>query len=312
VTTECAFVTCEEIRALDPDDRLALDELRRRGVSVSVSVWSDPDVDWSAIRLCVLRSTWDYHARHHEFMAWLERITALTGVRNDPQMIRWNAHKSYLRELASCGVPIVATAWLMQGPRHELAEVIRTRGWAEVVIKPARGAAASDVLHVGRGAASLAEGQAHIERLLAKHDVLVQPYLSSVSENGERALVFFDGRYSHAVIKKPFDTKLAIDNARSARVEASTEEIAVAESAIDAVPGQPLYARVDLLRDDDGRPCVNEVELIEPALYLAVHEPARIAFADAVQRELGELSGAPNQMGRSPAMVARRTRRSAG
>src|SRR3984957_15507143 len=148
------------------------------------------------------------------------------------------------------------------------------------MIKPGRGAAASDLLLVRGNGSGHGSGQAHLDRLLAAHDVLVQPYLESIAEHGERALVFFDGRFSHAVRKKPFDTKLAID-AGSPRVDA-----AVARAAIDAAPGRPLYARVDLLRDDDGHACVNEVELIEPALYLSAHDPARVAFADAVEREL--------------------------
>src|ERR1700722_3913515 len=124
------------------------------------------------------------------------------------------------------------------------------------MIKPGRGAAASDLLLVRGNGSGHGSGQAHLDRLLAAHDVLVQPYLESVAEHGERALVFFDGRFSHAVRKKPFDTKLAID-AGSPRIDASEEEVAVARSAIDAAPGRPLYARVDLLRGDDGRACVN-------------------------------------------------------
>lgn len=279
------FVTCEQVPALDPDDRVALEELRGRGVAASVSVWSDPSVDWSAAPLCLLRSTWDYHARYPEFMAWLERATAVTVVRNDPTLVRWSAHKSYLRDLADHGVPVVPTTWLRQGDRHDIGAVAAAAGWRDVVIKPARGAAASDVLLVGGRGSGRDVGQAHLDRLIAAHDVLVQPYLESVAEHGERALVFFDGRFSHAVRKKPFDTKLAID-AGSPRVDASDQEVAVARAAIDAAPGKTLYARVDLLRDDDGHACVNEVELIEPALYLSAYEPARVAFADAVEREL--------------------------
>ena len=290
--TQCAFVTCEQVSALDPDDRAALDELRARGVRATAWVWSDPTVDWSAALLCVLRSTWDYHTRYPEFLAWLERVTEVTVVRNDPHLLRWSAHKSYLRELAGRGIPVVPTAWLTQGERYALADVVAERAWDDAVIKPARGAAASNVLRVRGRAASSGAGQAHVDRLLREQDVLVQPYLESVGDYGERALVFFEGRYSHAVLKKPFDTKLAIDHTRSARVVASAEEVAVATSAIEAVPGKPLYARVDLLRDGDGHPCVSEVELIEPALYLAIHEPARVAFADAVQRELDAIGDA--------------------
>jgi glutathione synthase/RimK-type ligase-like ATP-grasp enzyme len=283
---DCTLVTCEKVSALDPDDRTLLHALRERGLTVSSAVWSDPQVDWAGSRLCVLRSTWDYHSRYRDFLIWIERAAAVTAIRNDPHLLRWNAHKAYLRELELLGVPIVATVWITQGATRGLAELSEAHGWRELVIKPAHGAAAHSVMRVGREAEALALGQAHLDGLVQTQDALVQPYLSAVAAYGERALIFFEGRYSHAVVKKPFNTVLAVGDARSARVEAAEEEIEVASKAVMAVPAQPLYARVDLLRDDAGNVRVNEVELIEPSLYLTAHDPARGTFADAIEREL--------------------------
>lgn len=282
---DCTLVTCDLVPELDSDDQLLLRELKKRGLSVSVGSWSDPRVDWSASRLCVLRSTWDYHQRHRDFMAWIERASRLTVLRNDPQLLRWNAHKSYLRELERSGVPIVPTEWLPQGDRATLNELRQIRGWHEIVLKPALGAAAHDVTHVRGDAASFAAGEARLNDLLAKTDVLVQPYLKAVVEYGERALIFLRGRYSHAVVKKPFDTVLIVGGATSL-IEATADEIAVAIQATAALPRAPIYARIDLLRDDAGGVRVSEVELIEPGLYFAAHEPAVRDFADAVETEL--------------------------
>lgn len=99
-------------------------------------------------------------------------------------------------------------------------------------------------------------------------------------------MVFFAGRYSHAVVKKPFDTVLAVGDARSSRVEADACEIETARQALRAVPGRPLYARVDLLRDDSHNVCVSEVELIEPGLYLGVDASATRLFAETIESEL--------------------------
>jgi glutathione synthase/RimK-type ligase-like ATP-grasp enzyme len=283
---DCTLVTCEKVPALDPDDRMLLHELRARGVAVSIEVWSDPTVDWAASRLCVLRSTWDYHRRYQDFITWVEHVAAVTAIRNDRDLLRWNAHKSYLRELELLGVPVVPTAWVLQGEASDVADLAESRGWGDIVIKPSHGAAAHNVLLVRREAELLAAGQAHLDCLVQTQGALVQPYLKSVAAYGERALIFFHGRYSHAVAKKPFDTVLAVSKARSARVEATAEEIGVAAKAVRTLPGQPLYARVDLLRDDEDNVRVSEVELIEPGLYLAVHDPARVAFADAIEREL--------------------------
>jgi glutathione synthase/RimK-type ligase-like ATP-grasp enzyme len=282
---DCTLVTCEKVADLDPDDRLLMHELQTRGLTVSIESWSDPRAQWGASRLCIVRSTWDYHERYDEFIAWVEHAASLTVLKNDPRVLRWNAHKSYLKELEWLGVPIVPTAWVSRGEPCDLAELAETRGWHDVVLKPARGAAAHQVTLVRRGAASFAAGQAQFGQLAQKQDVLVQPYLRSVVDWGERALIFFRGHYSHAVRKKPFDTVLVVGT-RSSLVEPKPEELDIAARALAGVPGRPLYARVDLLRDDEDRVCVNEVELIEPGLYLGVHEPARRHFADAVEREL--------------------------
>lgn len=283
---DCTLVTCQSLPTLDPDDRMLLRELRERGLTVSVEIWSDPRVDWAASRLCILRSTWDYHSRYPSFLFWVEQVAAVTAIRNDRHLLRWNMHKSYLRVLELLGVPVVPTAWIPQSQSSQLADLSEEHGWRDIIVKPARGAAAHDVMHVSQAPESLAAGQAHLERLVRTQDVLVQPYLPAVVTYGERALIFFSGRYSHAVVKKPFDTVLAVSDSPSTRVDATTEEIAVAKLAVKAAPGKSLYARVDLLRDNEDNVRVNEVELIEPALYLAVHEPARATFADAVEREL--------------------------
>jgi glutathione synthase/RimK-type ligase-like ATP-grasp enzyme len=270
-------------------------ELQRRGLTVSIEAWSNRDAQWSASRLCVLRSTWDYHERCDEFIAWVDRASSLTVLKNDPDVLRWNAHKSYLLELERRGVPVVPTAWVPRGEPCDLAQLALAHGWRDVVLKPARGAASHEVTLVASDAASFAAGQERLGHLAQTQDVLVQPYLRSVVTYGERALIFFDGRYSHAVVKKPFDTILVVGDAPSSLAQAAPVELAVAAKALAAVPGRPLYARVDLLRDDENRVCVNEVELIEPGLYLGVYEPARRHFADAVVRELTTKPGRSNQ-----------------
>ena len=190
MSVDCILATCELVAQLDPDDRMLVDELRRRGVTVAVAVWNDPGVDWSAARLCLVRSTWDYHQRYEEFVAWIARADSLTVVKNDPHLLRWNAHKSYLRDLERLGVPIVPTRWVRQGERASLREIAETSGWESLVLKPARGAASHGVTHVRGDAASHAAGQECLDELLTRDDALVQPYLEAVVSYGERALIF--------------------------------------------------------------------------------------------------------------------------
>ncbi|HYL26382.1 MAG TPA: hypothetical protein VEW74_01040, partial [Candidatus Nitrosotalea sp.] len=121
MSVDCIFATCEIVPELDPDDRLPVDELRRRGLRVAIAAWNDPSVNWAGARLCVVRSTWDYHRYHDEFLSWIERVAATTRIINDPSILRWNAHKSYLRDLETRGVPVVPTLWAERGERHRLS-----------------------------------------------------------------------------------------------------------------------------------------------------------------------------------------------
>jgi glutathione synthase/RimK-type ligase-like ATP-grasp enzyme len=283
---DCTLVTCREVPRLDPDDRILAAVLRKRGLAVAYAVWSDPDVDWSLSRLCLVRSTWDYYRHYDEFARWIDYAASVSIVRNDPGLLIWSSHKWYLREIEACGVPVVPSAWLHRGQTADLKDIRADRGWKDIVIKPARGAATHGVMHVSSDKASLHKGQVHLGHLLVNNDVLVQPYLESVRDYGERALIFVNGTYSHAVVKKAFDTVLAVGAGPLARVEASDAEKEIASNALRSCPGDPLYARVDLLHDGS-RPCVSELELIEPALYFGAESTAAERIADALERQIG-------------------------
>lgn len=284
---DCIVATCSDIPQLDPDDGLLLEELRAWGLAVEIGVWNDASVDWSAARLCLLRSIWDYPKHYAQFCRWLDAIERVTIVRNPAALVRWNSDKSYLRDLANAGVPTVPTVWLRQGQGADLARFMAELEWREAVVKPARGAASLDVLRVSL--TETARAQEHLDRVLRDQDAMVQPYLHAVESYPERSLMFIDGAYSHAVSKAPFDTKLAITGSSSWLVAPTSAERAVAARAIEAVPGGvPLYGRVDLFQSGAADILVNEVELIEPALYFGAHPPAARKIAEAIVRGLAQ------------------------
>jgi glutathione synthase/RimK-type ligase-like ATP-grasp enzyme len=292
----CLFATCEELPGFDPDDELAARALAELGVRVRPAVWTDASVDWGAADLCVLRSTWDYHRRPSEFARWIDDVARRTHLVNPPNVVRWNAHKFYLRDLQRSGVPVVPSEFLEQGSATDLSELLQRRNWQEAVLKPAHGASAHGVMHVRRDASQIREGDEYLQTLLRTGDAIVQPYLESIATHHERALTFIAGRYSHAVTKAPFmhanarlGDRAALPPGASGEipVTASGDEIGVAAQALHASPPGHVYARVDVVRDDDGRPCILEVELIEPTLYLYAEPsaPARLARA-IVERRL--------------------------
>jgi glutathione synthase/RimK-type ligase-like ATP-grasp enzyme len=265
-----ALATCRELPALDPDDAVLPGLLARHGVVAAPAVWDDPAVDWSGFDLIVLRSTWDYTKKPAAFLAWVDR---LPRVLNPAPVVRWNADKRYLLDLAAAGVPVIPTT--VVGPRD--AFVLPP---GRFVVKPAVGAGSKDA--AGYETRQAEQAAAHVRRLhRAGMTALVQPYLDQIDADGEADLVFVGGSYSHAVRKGAMlghrpRVEGPLFFAEDIRPHVATPgERAVAEQALLAVPGgadRLLYARVDLLPTAGGGAVVNEVELIEPSLFL-MHGP---------------------------------------
>ncbi len=281
---DVALVTYAELLDLFPDDRPLAADLTASGLAVGVVAWDDPEFDWSATPLVLLRSPWDYYRRHDEFLAWTERVGALTRLANPAAVVRWNTHKGYLLELAARGAAVVPTALLRRGERRDLAALASERGWGDVVVKPAVSADSWET-HFVR-AAELARGQEHVDRLLKERDLLVQPFLPSVESSGERCLVFLDGAYSHAVRKNALTQGGRWAGLpEGVPVEAEADERAAAERVLAAAGWTDLlYARVDLTRDRRGEPLLLELEVTEPTLFLADSASGRARLVAAILR----------------------------
>ncbi|MGI8587517.1 MAG: ATP-grasp domain-containing protein [Chloroflexia bacterium] len=281
-TPDILLVTCAEVPRLSEDDRLLLSALSARGLFAWPAVWDNPEVDWAASCLCVVRSAWDYHHRRDEFVAWAERVGSVTRLWNPVQTIRWNTHKGYLRDLEARGVPIVPTEWLAAGTAADLAALMAARDWERAVVKPAVSASAFETIRVDR--ASLADGQEHLDRLLPERDMMVQPYMEAVEGYGERSLLFIGGEFTHAVRRASSLDTDEDPTPLATQVAPTPDEAALAGEILRAAATPALYARVDLIRDADGAPRLMELELVEPSLFLSHYPPAVERFADAIAR----------------------------
>lgn len=281
-----ALVTAAKARDLDEDLPPLQAALSTLGAAADVVAWDDAGVDWSRYRLALLRSTWDYTERVREFLAFCERCAAATLLLNPLPVVRWNTDKHYLGALAAEGVDVVPSFFLEPGQSPE-----RMPEHGEFVVKPAIGAGSRDAQRYvsGERAAALA----HARRLLDQgRSVLVQPYLDSVDDHGETALMYFGGRFSHAIRKGALlrrgegPTEALFAAEEIAPRTPSAAELALGERTLRAMPfGAPLlYARVDLIHDPSGRPRVLELELTEPSLFFA-HGPGSAGrFAEAALR----------------------------
>lgn len=295
-----ALVTAIPALLLDEDLPPLEAALRRIGVETQVLAWDDPTVSWARFDAVLLRSPWDYVERLPEFLAWCEHVSGLSRLLNPLSVVRANTDKHYLAELEKAGVPVVPSRFIEPGEDAAMriaAFLDEYASAAEFVVKPAVGAGSRDAQRHGREQRDVAI--AHAKRLLAAgRSVLLQPYLPSVDQAGETALVHFDGVYSHAIRKGPLlqrdqgpTEKLFAPEAITAR-EPGADERAVAEAALKALGGlfqldRPLaYARVDLIRDADGAPRLLELELTEPSLFFGHAEGSAERFASALAQRL--------------------------
>lgn len=282
------LASCVELPEPDPDESLLVEALRRRGVEARVAAWDDASVDWGAARACVIRSTWNYHHRRDDFVAWANRVGEVTRLFNPPRIVAWNSDKSYLRDLERAGIAIAPTAWIDRGERDErdergdassLRSIMGARGWDDVVVKPRVSAASFGTTRVRRD--EIDRGERHLEDLLRARDAMVQRYVRSVEGRGERSLVWIDGAFTHSVRKSPrfsdgseqVSPALPIDGDDRAFAGRVLRHVGTSDL---------LYARVDVARDDEGAPLVMELELVEPSLFLAQSPAALDRFVSAI------------------------------
>src|SRR5262245_57338186 len=195
------LVTCHEIPEPDVDQELLLSALRAAGAETQMIAWDASRVDLGTFDRCILRSTWNYFHNPDEFLAWVDAAAAVTDLHNRPGVVRWNIHKSYLRFFESRGITIVPTGWVPCGERASLAAIMDERNWNEVVIKPAISAGSYLTRRFSRQ--TLAEGETFMGQVTGLRDAMVQQYMPSVEDGGERSLIWIAGELTHAIVKQP-------------------------------------------------------------------------------------------------------------
>ncbi|MFZ0803347.1 MAG: hypothetical protein WBQ09_11915 [Terriglobales bacterium] len=275
------LATCESIPDLTEDDQALIAPLAKRGIEARPAVWSDASIPWPAADAVLIRSCWDYHLRRPEFLAWIASLEQ-AGVRvwNPPAMLRWNADKIYLRDLERKGVAIVPTLWPEKG--FQLQQELRKYSWTKAVIKPRVSATAYRTVLTSAGETN--EAQALADDLLRGPGAMLQEFMEEVSTRGEWSLIFFSGKFSHAVLKIPKagDFRVQHDFGGAERIaEAPESVIRAASRVIGALESVPLYARVDGV-ESGSQFLLMELELIEPALFLKLAEGAAERFADTI------------------------------
>lgn len=276
------LATCLHLPEPDVDENLLLRALAEVGVTAEMRAWDDPLVDWSQASCVVIRSTWNYFNHHDAFLAWVARVGAVTKLFNPPEIVAWNSHKKYLLDLEKRGLAIVPTWFADRGQTTSLREGCAARRWTDVVVKPTVSAGS---FSTHRFSGAMEGGDELLRSLTAERDVMIQPYISSVDDYGERSIIWIDGAFTHAIRKTP---RFAGGHEKvSGAMPIAPEEASFAGKVIASIEPRPLYARCDLARDQFGEPMIMELELIEPSLFLLQSEGALGMLALGIARRAG-------------------------
>jgi glutathione synthase/RimK-type ligase-like ATP-grasp enzyme len=291
-----AIATCSDLPGWEIDDRPIFDALDRKAIEYSLVEWDDDEVDWSAFDGVLVRTTWDYTEFYREFHEWIRNVSTQTLLFNPPATLLWNSHKSYLRDLEDQGVAIAPTVWLEQSQFVDVTKIFEKTGWQEGFIKPLIGATARGTLRFRADEAGLKSAQKHLDEVLGVCGAMIQPYLSAVETEGEYSAIIIAGEVTHMVRKVPVEGDYRVQDDFGASDEPTVLEPADLEicKRICSIvshskewhgdwAGEPLlYARVDLLRDREGQLVLNELELIEPSLFLRHGRVAAGRLIDAL------------------------------
>lgn len=264
-------------------DRCLAEALARRGRRVEAAPWNGPFAPFAGAAAVVIRATWDYHRTLDAYRAWLDRLDA-RRTHNAPELVRWNLEKTYLLDLARRGAPIPATT-VVDADAAAIAAALERLALAEAVIKPTVGASGFGVERMARGEEAAA--LARLRAVSGAPRLLVQEFLPEVGA-GELAGVFLGGRFSHGLRRVPAAGEFRVNTRYGGRMEAATLDSATVgamERVLRALPGEPLYARIDGV-SRDGRFVLMEVEVHEPGLGLHLVPGSGERFAAALLARL--------------------------
>lgn len=249
------------------EDMDLIDFLTRKGLNVVLSIWTDENVDWSGFDVAIIKSPWDYHNHLKEFLVWLDKIDSLgVKVLNPPEVIKWNSHKSYLKDIIQTGLPVIPAEYLEKGSAFDsrFFDLFNTE---TLVVKPCISAGAQNTMTVNKY--NLKKRMEEIRLLLQERDYMVQPFVEEI-KNGEWSFLFFNGKYSHCSLKTPKQGDFRVQHYHGGSISyprPNPIHIEQAGAYLRTLSQPTLYARVDGVVINNSFELM-ELELIEPYLFL--------------------------------------------
>ena len=289
ILTDHRYVNPERVdwytqQVLD-EDGLLKTALENKGLKVCKKDWADTEFDWTSTKYAIFRTTWDYFERFDEFFIWLENTKKKTTFINSSEIINWNIDKHYLQDLAKNKVNIAPTLFVEKGDTITLAQLFEQTEWKEAVLKPAISGSARHTYRIHPNNCS--EFETVFQKLIENECMLFQEFLNNITTQGEISLILIGGKYTHAVRKIAKKGDFRVQDEHGGRVEKYTpiqEEITFSENCLSASPFKPIYARVDMVYDNNNELSLSELELIEPELWFRNYPEAAKNLAEEISK----------------------------
>ncbi len=265
-----SYINTGRYKAVVPDEDVMLVELFENNKHiVDVKVWDDPNVDWKAYDVVVIKSTWDYFIEKIDaFKNWLKflkdnNIKCL----NAPETILWNADKHYLLDVEKAGLKIVPTIIFEKNTEINLDTAFEKFNCSEIVVKPCVSGGAMNTVRVQK---NYNQDDVNQINYWLKHDsYLIQPFKSEILTEGEWSFIYFNGKFSHHVLKTGKENEFRIQHFFGGSINTpkfNKEMLEQSYAYIDKFAKNCLYARVDGVWTNSGFELM-ELELIEPYLF---------------------------------------------
>ena len=267
------------------EENLLKNELKKLNINAQRVAWDD-GADLINCKCVLFRTTWNYFDKLDSFLSFLKKVESKAQLINPYDQITWNLDKKYLIELSKSGVNIPPTEIIKKGPSSvNLADVYWRSGWENIVIKPCVSAAAWNTHFIPPK--KISDFEDVFNHLVRTQDMIIQEFQKNIKTFGEISLVMIGGEYTHAVIKhaKSGDFRVQDDFGGTIKQHTATkEQVEFAADVLDALNFIPLYARVDLVLDNDNNLALSELELIEPELWFRLNPGSAVKLANEIKR----------------------------
>jgi len=278
-----ALLSMDNTKGFFTYDKLLIEPMKTFGWDAEEISWRNESINWDDYNAVIVRSTWDYQKDHEKFLDVLEKINNSSAhLENDLELMKWNMNKKYLFDLEQKGVKIVDTLWKSNFNLDEVENSFENFNSEEIIIKPNISANADNTFRLTK--AKFVEIKNQLKLIFTNREFMIQPFMKNIIDEGEYSLFFFNGEFSHCVLKKPKEKDFRVQEEHGGKFKSiipTEQQKTIGKNIIDKLAVLPLYGRTDLVRTADNDFALMELEAIEPSLYFNMDEQSPIRFTKA-------------------------------